>query len=152
MTRRAARSEKQMAAELKIQHFVDQHLLPSPAAERGTAHEAVMSRLSSPITHPSLVQHPVARRPIPLNLRLAQIPNATRTSTVVINLQRHPSLQVRHLSEVQRTRLALSELCNIYIRCTFRCCVASYSREATPVAECGGRHRCNRIPNGNSQT
>ena len=87
--------------------------------------------------HPFLTQHPVARQRIPLGLGLAQVPNATPTSAVVINLQRHPSLQVRHLSEVPHTRLAPSGLCNTYIRCTFRCCVTTYS--------CGGRHRCHRL-------
>ena len=138
-----------MAAKSEIQHSVDQHSLPPPEAARRDSGRGGRRLVFHPsIPHPFLTQHPVARQRIPLGLGLAQVPNATPTSAVVINLQRHPLLQVRHLSEVQHTRLAPSELCNTYIRGTFRCCVTSYSREATFVAECGGQHRYPRLPNG----
>ena len=76
----------------EIFNLVDQH-----SARRRTSaatEGAPPSSLILPI-HPSSfliphfpTQHPVARRPIPLELRLAQVPNATRTSAVVINLKR----------------------------------------------------------------
>ena len=65
-----------------------------PAGARVQQPSKRPSSLILPIHHSSFIiphsptQHPVARRPIPLELRLAQIPNATRTSAVVINLKR----------------------------------------------------------------
>ena len=144
-THRAARSGEADGRQIGNSALCGPTLAPFARSRERASPRGVV--VSSFIPHLSLVQHPVARRPIPLDLRLAQIPNATPTSTVVVNLHRRPSLQVRHLSEVQHTRLAPSELCNIYIRGAFCCCVATYSLEATPVAQCGGRHRRNRIPN-----
>jgi hypothetical protein len=60
----------------------------------------------------------------PFDSSLAQTPNATRASTVVINLQQRPSLQVPRTSEVQHTRLTPSEPSNMYIRGALPCCVS----------------------------
>jgi hypothetical protein len=70
------------------------------------------------------MQHSVARQSMSFNLRLAQIPNATRTSAVVINLQQRPSLQVLYPLKVQSICRAPTQFDDTYIRCLFHCCTS----------------------------